>query len=329
MSTPLVAIDDLVVEYASEGYAIRPLDGFSLRIERGELVAILGPSGSGKTTLLSVLSGIVGASSGTVNVAGVDVLRLSGRSLEEYRRSTIGIVFQGFNLVPSLTAAQNVAAPLLMAKVDRKQALAKAEKLLDEVGLADRLHHLPREMSGGQQQRVAVARGLVGDPDLLLADEPTANLDVISAEGVVALLRRLRDAGRSILLSTHDTRLLPAVDRSVEMHAMSATLAAPADPVELTAGEVLFRQGDVSDYVYLIESGEVEVVRELTDGGVEPLARIAAGGYVGEYGPLLSFPRSATVRATQPTMLRPLTLAEFKERSTMAMAKVGDDPPAT
>ncbi len=211
MSPYLVAVDDLVVEYTTDRYTVRPLDGFCLHAPPGQLVALLGPSGSGKTTLLSILSGMIPATSGTVTVNNTDVLALKGNALEQYRRSTIGIVFQGFNLIPSLTARENVAAPLLLAGTKRKVALARADQLLDEVGLGDRGGHKPVQMSGGQQQRVAVARGLVGDPMVLLADEPTANLGHISAESVVELLRRLRDRGRTIVISTHDERLLPAV----------------------------------------------------------------------------------------------------------------------
>lgn len=311
---PLLVVDDLVVEYESEGYSVRPLDGFSLTVERGELVALLGPSGSGKTTLLSVLSAMVPATSGTVSMNGIDVLKLQGTALEQYRRNQIGIVFQGFNLIPSLNAVENVAAPLLIARKDRKAALAKAHDLLHEVGMADRAKHMPSEMSGGQQQRVAVARGLIGDPVLLLADEPTANLDVISAEAVVSLLRRLRDSGRSIVISTHDNRLLPAVDRSVEMapHATDA-VSAPA-PMSFNKGEVIFRQSDQSDYVYLIDEGSVDVIREFANGDRETLATLHSGNYVGELGPLLGFPRSATIEAATDVVLTPLTIGEFKLR---------------
>lgn len=315
---PCLIVDLLTVEYVTDGYAVKSLDAFSMEAAPGELVALVGPSGSGKTTLLSVLSGMVPATSGSVHLNGVDVLGLSGRALENYRRSEIGIVFQGFNLLPSLTARENVAAPLLVAGVNKKMALARADRLLADVGMADRLRHKPKELSGGQQQRVAVARGLVADPSLLLADEPTANLDHISAEAVVALLRELRSAGRTILISTHDTRLLPAVDRIVEMTGSSEMASADQEPVQLAHGQKLFRQGDASDVVYAIERGSVEVVRELADGGEELLTVLSAPGYVGELGPLLGFPRSATVRARGETVLRAYTAAEFKDRATHA-----------
>lgn len=313
MTDDLVGIDDLVVEYTTDGYSVRALDGFELHAPAGRLVALLGPSGSGKTTLLSILSAMIPATSGRVTVAGIDVLGLRGQSLEHYRRSTIGIVFQGFNLIASLTARENIAVPLLLAGTRRKDALARADDLLHEVGLGDRGDHRPHHLSGGQQQRVAVARGLIGDPLVLLADEPTANLDHISAEAVVQLLRELRSRGRTIIISTHDDRLLPAVDQFVVMQPDHPTpTQSPADEVRLAPGEVLFRQSDPSDYVYEILDGTVEVVREYADGDETVIATREAGAYVGELGPMLGFPRSATVRARGSVVLVPLTLAQFK-----------------
>lgn len=313
MSDNLVAIDNLVVEYTTDRYSVRPLDGFSMHAPPGQLVALLGPSGSGKTTLLSILSGMIEATEGQVHVDDIDVLALKGNALEQYRRNTIGIVFQGFNLIPSLSARENVAAPLLIAGTNRKQALARADELLDEVGLGDRGGHKPLQLSGGQQQRVAVARGLVGDPMVLLADEPTANLDHISAESVVELLRRLRDRGRTIVISTHDDRLLPAVDQVVAMHPDHPLPDAQPAPLDLEPGEVLFRQSAKSDYVYAILEGTVEIVREFADGNDAVIATRETGAYVGELGPMLDFPRSATVRARGHVKLQALTIEQFKE----------------
>jgi len=314
MSQHLVSVDDLVVEFVTDGYSVRPLDGFTMQAPAGRLVALLGPSGSGKTTLLSILSGMIQATSGSVRVNGIDVLSLSGAALEEYRRSTIGIVFQGFNLIPSLSARENVAAPLLLAGVKSKKALARADELLDEVGLADRSGHKPLQLSGGQQQRVAVARGLISDPLVLLADEPTANLDHISAESVVDLLRRLRERGRTIIISTHDDRLLPAVDMVVAMHPDHPLPPAGETPddVELEPGEILFRQSSPSDFVYEILHGTVEILRENADGRHEIIAMRDAGSYVGELGPMLGFLRSATVRAGSRTRVRPMTIETFR-----------------
>lgn len=308
---PLVAVDDLVVEYTTDRYTVRPLDGFTMHAAPGRLVALSGPSGSGKTTLLSILSGMVEATQGQVRVDDINVLALRGNNLEQYRRETIGIVFQGFNLIPSLNARENVAAPLLLAGAKRKPALARADELLHEVGLADRGDHKPAHLSGGQQQRVAVARGLVGDPMVLLADEPTANLDHISAESVIELLRRLRDRGRTIIISTHDDRLLPAVDQVVAMSPDHKIPEVMMTEVKLVPGEILFRQSSQSDYIYSILEGTVDIVREYADGNTAVIATREQGAYVGELGPMLGFPRSATVRAQGRVKLLPLTIEQF------------------
>lgn len=233
----LVAVDDLVVDYTTGRNTVRPIDGFTMHASQASLVALSGPSGSGKTTLLSVLGAMTEASSGRVLVDDVDVLALSGNELAQYRRHTIGIVFQSFNLIPSLNARENVAAPLLVTGTRRKVALARADDVLGEVGLGDRGEHKPMRLSGGQQQRVAIARGLVGDPTILLADEPTANLDSWNAESVVDLLQALRDRGRTIIVSTHDDRLLPAMDQVVAMSPDRTPRAAQLTP-ELAATAV-------------------------------------------------------------------------------------------
>jgi putative ABC transport system ATP-binding protein len=196
----------------------------------------------------------------------------------------------------------------------RHVAMERADELLAEVGLGDRAHHRPSKLSGGQQQRVAVARGLASDPPLLLADEPTANLDHIQAEGIIRLLQQLRGQGRAVLVSTHDSRLLPIADRIIEM--VPRPLSTDADEVgrtvRLAAGETLFSQGDASDYVYTVESGEIEIVRELADGGDEVLNVVAAGQYFGELGPFLGFPRSATARAGTEVQLTVHDPREFR-----------------
>lgn len=213
----MVAVDDLVVEYPTNGQPVRPLDGFTMNAAFGTLVTLLGASGSGKTTLLSVLSGMIQPTAGTVTVSHTDVPSLKGADLENFRRTTIGIVFQRFNLLPALSACENVAAPLLIAGVQRRAALARADYLLYKVGLGDRGDHKPTQLSGGEQQRVAIARSLIGDPMVVLADEPTANLDHASADSVIALLQQLRDRGRTIIVATHDDRIVPAADQVVAM----------------------------------------------------------------------------------------------------------------
>ena len=172
-------IKDLVVEYASGQDTVRPIDGLSLDVTEGSLAILLGPSGCGKTTLLSCLGGILKPTKGRIEFGDIDLTTLDAQALSEYRRNTVGIVFQAFNLVPSLTAIENVMVPLRAARVGRAEARERAAELLRRVGLAERLHHRPGDMSGGQQQRVAVARAIALDPPLLIADEPTAHLDYI------------------------------------------------------------------------------------------------------------------------------------------------------
>jgi putative ABC transport system ATP-binding protein len=212
-----LSIQDLVVEYASGGYTVRPINGLSLDVAAGSLVILLGPSGCGKTTLLSCLGGILRPKSGTIKFDGVDVAALEGRALAKYRRDKVGIVFQAFNLVPSLTALENVMVPLRASGRSRAQARRRAEELLTHVGLADRMKHRPGGLSGGQQQRVAVARAIALEPQLILADEPTAHLDFIQVEEVLRLIRSLAEGERIVVVSTHDSRILPLADHVVEL----------------------------------------------------------------------------------------------------------------
>jgi putative ABC transport system ATP-binding protein len=280
----------------------------------GELVVLLGPSGSGKTTLLSCLGGILQPTSGTIIVDDVDVTRLAERERERYRRTRVGFVFQAFNLVPSLSARENVAVPLLLNGVSRRAALTTADDLLRRVGLAERANHKPAALSGGQQQRVALARGLIGDPAVLLADEPTANLDYIAAEAVIELLRALRDDGRVVVVSTHDARLVPIADRVVHMAEDATGKDAEPIAVSYARGETIFRQGDRSELVYTIDDGEVDVMRVQADGSELHIATLGPGHYVGELGPMLGFPRSATVRARTDVELTAYGVRQFRSR---------------
>jgi putative ABC transport system ATP-binding protein len=314
-TTTGLLVDGLVKEYAGDGYVVRVLDELSFHAEPGELVVLLGPSGSGKSTLLSCLGGMLSPTSGSIRLNDVDVTAASGKALDDYRKRHVGFVFQGFNLIPSLTARENVAVPLIVSKtVSRSQALTKADDMLDRVGLADRTRHKPSQLSGGQQQRVAVARGLVTDPDLLIADEPTANLDHIQAEAVVGLFRELRSQGRVIVVSTHDARLIPVADRVVRMTPDGIEPEQGAHEVRVAAGSTVFRQEDPPDYVYVIESGEVEILRELIDGGTERLALLGPGQYFGELGAMLGFPRSATARAHSDAVFTAMPPHEFRQQ---------------
>ena len=317
---------DLVIEYSSAGYAVRPIDGLNETVRDGDTALLLGASGCGKTTLLSAIAGILTPKAGSIRFDGNEVVGLSGARLTEYRRTTVGIVFQAFNLVPSLTALENVAVPLMAAKRGRKASKARARELLERVGLEERMHHRPGDLSGGQAQRVAIARALAFDPPLLLADEPTAHLDFIQVESVLALLRELAGPGRVVVISTHDERLLPLATQVVELTARTIAQTRPSEPVALVAGEVLFRQGDQGDLVYVVESGDVELVRELADGAEEPLARMSPGQYFGELAPMFGLRRSATARAATDAKLTGYSVAEFKERFGSAVAAATDAP---
>jgi putative ABC transport system ATP-binding protein len=309
-----LSVRDLVVEFVHDGYVVRPLDGLTFEGHAGELVVLLGPSGCGKTTLLSCLGGILTPTSGTITLGGTDVTALRGAQLDAYRREQIGFVFQAFNLIPSLSARENVAMPMMLTGHGRAAAFARADELLATVGLSDRAGHKPSKLSGGQQQRVAVARGLGHRPPLLLADEPTANLDHIQAEAIIRLLREIRSEGRLIIVSTHDARLLPVADRIVRM-VPDATEAEPGSTsLSLAAGASLFEQGDPSDLVYVVDEGQIDIVRVLADGGEQLITQLGPGRYFGELGPLMGFPRSASARAATDVRLKVMSPHEFRDR---------------
>lgn len=201
---PDIRVRDLTMEYSSGGFAVRPFDHFDLDLATGDLALLLGASGCGKTTLLSMLASILTPTSGSIHVGDVEVTGLMGADLAEYRRRTVGVVFQAFNLIPSLTAQENIFVSMRSAGVGRKEAKARAAALLEMVGLADRMHHRPGMLSGGQQQRVAIARALVNRPSLILADEPTGALDTQTSEDIMRLLRELNRAGLTVVLVTHE-----------------------------------------------------------------------------------------------------------------------------
>jgi putative ABC transport system ATP-binding protein len=309
-----LSIQDLVVEYSSGGYAVRPLDGFNLDVAAGSLVILLGPSGCGKTTLLSCLGGILKPAAGAIKFGEVDVTSLDAKGLSKYRRETVGIVFQAFNLVPSLTALENVMVPLRSAGMSRHAAREKAEKLLTRVGLQDRMTHRPSDLSGGQQQRVAVARAIALDPPLIVADEPTAHLDFIQVEEVLRLIRELASGDRMVVVATHDSRILPLADRVVELVPDFAESDRPPSTVRLDAGDVLFEEGTMGECIYVVSEGEVEIVRELAGGGEELLWVAGEGDYFGELAPLFHMPRSATARARSDAAVVGYTVAAFRER---------------
>lgn len=197
---------------------VTPLEKLDLTVERGEFLALMGPSGSGKTTLLNLLSGIDSPTSGSLVIDGNDIATFSRRQLTQWRGRNIGYIFQLYHLVPVLTAFENVELPLLLAPLGRRERREKVEAALALVGLADRMHHTPSELSGGQEQRVAIARALIADPPLLVADEPTGDLDRESATHILGLLRSLaQDHGKTIVMVTHDAKAAAAADRILHL----------------------------------------------------------------------------------------------------------------
>ncbi len=203
--TPMVHLAHVSKRFTKGRETISIFDQLDLAIPRNDFVAVMGPSGSGKTTLLNLLGGIDSADAGEVNVADRRIDGLSEGELARWRAANIGFIFQFYNLMPMLTAAQNVELPLLLTVLRSKERAARVETALSVVNLADRLKHYPREMSGGQQQRVAIARAIVSDPNLLLCDEPTGDLDRTSADEILSILQLLnKDLGKTIVMVTHD-----------------------------------------------------------------------------------------------------------------------------
>jgi putative ABC transport system ATP-binding protein len=204
---PLVDVDKVRKVYRRGAETITVLDGIDLRVPEGEFLALMGPSGSGKTTLLNLIAGIDRPTSGRLTVAGTDLSGLSESALARWRSRTVGFIFQFYNLIPVLSAVENVELPLLLAPLSKTERRERALTALKIVGLADRAGHTPRQLSGGQEQRVAIARAIVADPALLVADEPTGDLDAKSAEEILALLLTLnREFRKTIVMVTHDPR---------------------------------------------------------------------------------------------------------------------------
>jgi putative ABC transport system ATP-binding protein len=214
---PVIELDQVTKIYRSGTLAVAALRGVSLTIDEGEYVAIMGPSGSGKSTLMHILGCLDVPTTGRYRLAGEDVSGMTESALASVRNRRIGFVFQQFNLLASMTALRNVELPLTYAGVPRAERRARALEALDRVGLADRVQHRPGELSGGQQQRVAVARALVSGPDLILADEPTGNLDSSAATEVTNLMAELHQAGKTLVLITHEAEVAGSAERTVRL----------------------------------------------------------------------------------------------------------------
>ncbi len=215
----ILKVQNVAKHYERGGQSVRVLDAISLEVPTGDYVALMGPSGSGKTTLLNIIGGLDTPSSGRVVVAGTEVSELDDRGLAAWRAANIGFVFQQYNLIPVLTAVENVELPLLLFRMSKQERRSRALAALDLVGLSARAHHLPRQMSGGEEQRTSIARALVTDPKLIIADEPTGNLDAAAAGNVLDLLERLNDElHKTILMVTHDPGAARRARRVTRLH---------------------------------------------------------------------------------------------------------------
>jgi len=212
----VIETEDLAKYYYVGGTVVKALDGVNVKIVRGEYVSVVGPSGSGKTTLSNMIGGLEKPSKGRVYIDGVDIARLDAYELAWLRCRKIGYIFQTFNLIPVLTALENVALPMIFAGVPREERIKRAKRLLELVGLGDRLHHKPGELSAGQQQRVAIARALANNPAIILADEPTGNLDLHTGREIIGLLKKLnQERGVTIMAATHDIKMIDVSDKII------------------------------------------------------------------------------------------------------------------
>ena len=218
MATPLIQIDSLVKQYTRDTQVITVLDKLSLTVDDGDCVALMGPSGSGKTTLLNLIAGIDRPTSGRILVGDAEVSNMSEAALAKWRSANVGFIFQLYNLVPVLTAYENVELPLLLTSLNRARRRKQVELALSVVGLADRMDHYPRQLSGGQEQRVAIARAIATDPKLLVADEPTGDLDAKSGEEILILMERLNaEFKKTIVVVTHDPKAASRAHRLVHL----------------------------------------------------------------------------------------------------------------
>jgi len=236
---PVIRIEDLHRTYLLGSFKVHALGGVSLRIERGEYVAIMGPSGSGKSTLMNILGCLDAPSKGRYLLDGVDVRRHGEDELSDLRNRKIGFVFQGFNLVPKISAAANVELPLAYAGLPRREHRRRAVAALESVGMGNRVEHSSNELSGGQQQRVAIARAIVTDPALILADEPTGNLDSRSTSDVLGIFARLHELGRTVVMITHEDDVAGRAQRLIRLADGRVVSDGPVYEDELAAARKL------------------------------------------------------------------------------------------
>jgi len=227
VTEPLVEIRHLAKSYTRGGQIVPVLSDITLDIQPGDFTALMGPSGSGKTTLLNLIAGIDKPDSGELRVGGLDIAALGETELADWRAAHVGFIFQFYNLIPVLTAYENVELPLILTGLSRAERRERVELTLSVVGLADRMKHYPNELSGGQQQRVAIARAVVADPTLIVADEPTGDLDRVSAADILSMMQRLnRELGKTIIMVTHDLNAAKAAQTII--HLEKGELLVPA-----------------------------------------------------------------------------------------------------
>jgi len=235
----VVRAKDLTKEFVMGNETTKALKGISLDIKRGEYVSIMGPSGSGKSTFFNMIGGLDKPNSGTVFINDVDMAQLDAQELAFLRCHTIGYIFQTFNLIPVMTALENVMLPTIFAGAPSEEGTARAVELLEKVGLGHRLHHKPSQLSGGQQQRVAIARSLANNPSIVLADEPTGNLDEKTGIEIIALLRELnRDQGVTIISATHDHKMVDVSDRIVWIRDGRIDKIENREDIQITVGSI-------------------------------------------------------------------------------------------
>ncbi len=239
MAETVVKTEDVVKEYRMGTNVVRALDGINIEIARGEYISLMGPSGSGKSTLFNMIGALDGPTGGRVYIDGQDMSQLSRSQIAWFRCHRVGYIFQSYNLLPVMSALENVTLPMIFAGLSTKDRSKKGEDLLNLVGLGDRIHHRPDELSGGQRQRVAIARAFANDPTIILADEPTANLDTITGREIIDLIRDLnRGKGVTVISATHDLKMLDVSDRIVDIRDGLVERIRNRDEIDIEVGEV-------------------------------------------------------------------------------------------
>ncbi|MFP4439579.1 MAG: ATP-binding cassette domain-containing protein [Chloroflexaceae bacterium] len=326
-NTHLIELHNVVKTYQSAAGTFTALKGVDLRVDRGEFVAVIGKSGSGKSTLINMITGIDRPSSGEVYVGDTAVHKLNEGQMAVWRGKDLGIIFQFFQLLPTLSVIENVMLPMDFCNMyTPRERRERAMYLLGQVDMVENAHKLPSAISGGQQQRVAIARALANDPPVLVADEPTGNLDSKTAGQVFKLFEDLVAQGKTILMVTHDTDLAKRATRAIivsdgEVINQYVVQALPGltvdqlawvtrelEPRQFHPGETIITQGEMADRFYIITSGEVEIEIHHPDGQEIIVDRLGQGKYFGEMGLVRSGARTATVRAAPETQVEVATL---------------------